>query len=78
MARVSVRNNTHPRFGFIRNRFKTVGDIIAELRKVMWPSRQEWWRLTAMVLAVCIVMAIFLGLADSGFGELVVKVFIGE
>jgi preprotein translocase subunit SecE len=36
----------------------------AELRKVTWPTRREWVRLTAIVLGVTFVMAAFLGLID--------------
>ena len=39
----------------------------AELRKVNWPSRQETWRLTQIVLIVTIGMALFLGLLDTFF-----------
>lgn len=42
----------------------------AELRKVTWPSRQETIRLTAIVLAVTIAMAAFLGLVDYAFTRL--------
>jgi preprotein translocase subunit SecE len=39
-----------------------------ELRKVTWPTRQESWRLTAIVLAVTIATALFLWLFDTIFG----------
>jgi preprotein translocase subunit SecE len=38
-----------------------------ELRKVTWPTRQESWRLTGIVLAVTIVTAAFLWLFDTIF-----------
>lgn len=44
-----------------------IRDTRAELRKVHWPSRQEAWSLTKIVLAVTISMAIFLGLLDYLF-----------
>ena len=40
-----------------------------ELRKVTWPTRQESQRLTAIVLGVTAVMAIFLGLLDLLFSN---------
>ena len=61
----------------IRSRFQFISDIINELKKVMWPTRQELVRLTLMVLAVCIATAIVLGLVDYGFGRLVREVFTG-
>ena len=39
----------------------------AELRKVHWPTREEAWNLTKIVLAVTISMAILLGLLDYLF-----------
>ena len=42
-------------------------DTRAELRKVRWPTRQEAWSLTKIVLAVTISMALFMGLLDYLF-----------
>jgi preprotein translocase subunit SecE len=42
-------------------------DTRAELRKVRWPTRQEAWSLTKIVLAVTISMALFMGLMDTVF-----------
>lgn len=59
-----------------RSRFAFIGDIIGELRKVVWPTRREIVRLTAMVLAVCVSVGLILGAIDYGFAELVAKVFL--
>lgn len=40
-----------------------------ELRKVTWPSREESWRLTLIVLGVTIAMAIFFWLFDFAFSN---------
>jgi len=42
-------------------------DTRGELRKVHWPTRQEAWSLTKVVLVVTISMALFLGLLDYLF-----------
>ena len=60
-----------------RSRFAGVRDTIDELRKVVWPTRREAFRLTLMVLAVCLAVGIFLGALDYGFSQLVTKVFLG-
>ena len=60
-----------------KSRFAFVGDTIRELRKVVWPTRQETVRLTMMVLIVCLIMGVLLGAIDYGFAELVSKVFLG-
>jgi len=60
-----------------RKRFRFFRDTISELRKVVWPTRQETTRLTLVVLAVCIVVGIILFAIDYGFTELAKKVFLG-
>lgn len=56
--------------------FRFIGDIVGELRKVTWPTRQEAIRLTVMVLIVCAVVGVILALLDYGFGRLVQDVFL--
>jgi preprotein translocase SecE subunit len=57
--------------------FSYIGEIITELKKVVWLSRRELAYLTGMVLLVTIVAALALGLLDFSFTELIAKVFIG-
>lgn len=40
-----------------------------ELRKVTWPTREEAWRLTAIVLGVTAAFAVFLWAVDSLFAN---------
>ncbi|MBN1872962.1 MAG: preprotein translocase subunit SecE [Anaerolineae bacterium] len=42
----------------------------AELRKVRWPTMEQGWSLTKIVLMVTVLMAIFLGGLDFVFGVL--------
>lgn len=58
--------------------FTYIGEIINELRKVVWLSRREVAYLTVLVLIVTICAGIFLGALDFGFTELVDKVFMGR
>lgn len=51
-------------------RFKFVGETISELRKVVWPTRQEATYLTTLVIVVTVVVAIALWAMDLGFTEL--------
>lgn len=39
----------------------------AELRKVHWPTREEAWNLTRIVVGVTVFMALLLGLLDYLF-----------
>jgi preprotein translocase subunit SecE len=60
-----------------KRRFAFFSDIVGELRKVVWPTRQETIRLTLIVIGLCVVMGVILGAVDYGFSELVAKVFLG-
>jgi len=41
-----------------------------ELRKVRWPTMDQGWSMTKIVLVVTIAMALFLGVLDFFFGWL--------
>lgn len=43
----------------------------AELRKVVWPSRQEATRLSLIVVSVLVAMSAFLGAVDYLFAQLI-------
>jgi preprotein translocase subunit SecE len=60
-----------------KRRFTFFSDIVGELKKVVWPTRQETTRLTLIVIGLCVVMGLILGAVDYGFSELVAKVFLG-
>ena len=46
-------------------------ETVGELKKVVWPTREEALRLTWIVLVVITIMAIILGTADYLFSQLV-------
>jgi preprotein translocase subunit SecE len=54
-----------------RSRFAFIRDIISELKKVTWPSRQATIYLTIIVVAVCVVAGAILWAFDYGFSELI-------
>lgn len=47
------------------------GDVFNELKKVVWPSREETRRLTVMVIIVAGAIGILLGVVDLGFTEMI-------
>ncbi|MHC1578549.1 MAG: preprotein translocase subunit SecE [Dehalococcoidia bacterium] len=53
-----------------RSRLSFFSEVIAELRKAHWPTRQEAWRLSILVLAVCITVGAILGVLDWAFTRL--------
>lgn len=61
-----------------RARFGIFGEIIAELKKVTWLKwPNEVLYLSALVLIVTIIVAIFLGVIDYGFTRLINDIFAG-
>lgn len=59
------------------SRFKFFTETIAELRKAVWPTRQEAIRLTIIVLVICLVVGLILGVLDYGFTRLMKEFFLG-
>ena len=58
-------------------RFKFIGEIIAELKKVIWLTRREAAYLTVLVLIIAVTVGLVLGVIDYGFTKLVNSVFLG-
>ena len=40
-------------------------DVIAEFKRVQWPTREATIRSTSVVLSVSLVIAVYLGIADQ-------------
>lgn len=50
--------------------FRFFGEVVSELKKVTWPTRQETMRLTLLVIAVSVVIGVALGGLDLLFTRL--------
>ncbi len=70
----SERRSTLAAIAGWRPRF--IMDIINELRKVVWPTRQDTTYLTVVVIVVTIIMGAVLGGIDIGFGWLIDNVLL--
>jgi len=70
-----VRSQGAPRgrIASIANYFR---EVIAELRKAVWPTRDETKRLTTLVIIISVVVGVILGAFDYGFTQLI-EVFFG-
>lgn len=51
-------------------------DVISELRKVVWPSREDTLHLAVVVVIVTIIFGAILGLIDIGFGWVIDKTLL--
>lgn len=56
--------------GILSWRPRWIADIITELRKVVWPTRQDTVHLTVVVLVVATIIGVALGGLDLGFAWL--------
>jgi len=59
------------------SRFRIFGEVIAELKKVVWLSKREVGYLTLLVLIVSIIAGLVLGFIDIGFADFANKFFLG-
>jgi len=59
------------------SRFRRIGEIIAELKKVVWLTRREVAYLTFLVLVISVTVGLVLGAIDYGFSNLINKLFLG-
>ena len=57
---------------FVYNYLK---QVVAEMRKVIWPNRRQMLTYTSVVLAFLAFMVAVVGLADFGLAKLVLLVF---
>ena len=53
-----------------KSRFSFFVEVVAELRKAHWPTRQEALRLSILVLCVCVAVGLVLGAFDWIFTQL--------
>ena len=51
-----------------------VQEVLAEFRKVTWPSRDELINSTSIVIVVTVVLAFFLGVVDIGLTKMVERI----
>ncbi len=52
-------------------------EVKQELKKVTWPSRKDTLSATVIVLVTVFVIAVFLGIVDSGLSSLI-KMFLSR
>ena len=48
-----------------------VRGVITEMRRVTWPTREEWVSATILTIVLVVVIGVFVYLLDQGFGALI-------
>ena len=59
---------------FLRRAQEFVREVVAEFRKVSWPSRQELINSTVVVITVTVVVSLFLGAVDVALARIVERI----
>jgi preprotein translocase subunit SecE len=59
---------------FLRRAQEFVREVVAEFRKVSWPSRQELINSTVVVITVTVVVSLFLGGVDVVLARIVERI----
>ena len=67
----SREQSTNP-IAYVYNYLK---QVVAELRKVIWPNRKQMGTYTSVVLAFLVFMVALIGVVDLGLARLVLLVF---
>ncbi len=73
---VRTKVEEHP--GVFERLARFFREIVAELRKVIWPTRKELLTYTTVVVVFVAVILTVVGLLDLGFAKLVLLVFGGS
>jgi preprotein translocase subunit SecE len=74
MAAMSLKGYSQMEFS-VKEKFETVKQFLrevkTELKKVTWPSRKDTLSGTLVVLVAVFIIAVFLGIVDSGLSNLI-------
>lgn len=57
--------------GIIARMARSIRDMRGEMKKVIWPTRKQTFNNTGVVLVFMAIMAVFIGLFDTGLSALV-------
>ena len=68
----STADGSRNPFVFVLNYIK---QVVAELRKVIWPNRKQMVSYTTVVLVFLVFMVVLISLVDLGLAKLVLLVF---
>ena len=71
----STKNKEAARRGIFARLINFIREVVAELRKVIWPTRKELITYTAVVVVFVSIMLTVVGLLDFGFAKVILWVF---
>jgi preprotein translocase subunit SecE len=71
----STKTKEPARRGIFARLINFIREVVAELRKVIWPTRKELITYTAVVVVFVSIMLTVVGLLDFGFAKAILWVF---
>ena len=71
----STKTREPARRGIFARLINFIREVVAELRKVIWPTRKELITYTAVVVVFVSIMLTVVGLLDFGFAKAILWVF---
>jgi len=74
-AKAKTAKKGQPRFNPFAFIWNYLREVVAELRKVIWPNRKQMVSYTTVVLVFLAFMVALIGLVDLGLAKLVMLVF---
>jgi preprotein translocase subunit SecE len=77
-GKVAIEGDRVERVGIFGRLLRFVREVVAELRKVIWPTRKELLTYTAVVVVFVSIILTVVGLLDLGFAKAVLWVFGGK
>jgi preprotein translocase subunit SecE len=73
----ALRARSEERVGIIGRLFRFFREVVAELRKVIWPTRKELLTYATVVIVFVTIMLTIVASLDAAFAWTVLKVFGG-
>jgi|TARA_B100001029_G_C14993321_1_gene413411 preprotein translocase subunit SecE len=55
----------------VGNVSRSIKEIYAELGRVTWPTKEETFRLSVIVISIAVVVGLFLGAIDLAFSRII-------
>ena len=60
-----------------KSRLNFFRESIEELKKAQWPTKREAFRLSVLVMVICIFVGGLLGILDYGFTKVLTEMILG-
>jgi preprotein translocase SecE subunit len=60
-----------------KSRLNFIWESLEELKKAQWPTKREAFRLSILVMVICVVVGGILGALDYGFTKVLTELILG-